>query len=300
MDSILVWGLQVVRSIQTIESVPLTILMQTITFLGSEFGFIAILVFVLWAVDERKGFKIGLTVLLSAWINITVKDAFMQPRPYNLDPSVQRAFEPDPGFPSGHAQNSTVFWGIVGSWMKLPAGIVVAILVPLVVSFTRLYLGVHFPTDLFGGWAIGGLILGFYFAFGRLLEAALAAANPRIRILVAAGVAFVMNAVAPAHTNLGGAFFGAAAGYILMTERFPFSAAKAADGGKAKVLTLLLRYLIGLAGAAVIYVGLKVVLPGQHSDWYSLGRFGRYAALGAWATAGAPWLFLRLKLAGAR
>jgi hypothetical protein len=37
------------------------------------------------------------------------------------------------------------------------------------------------------------------------------AANGRIRILVVAIVAYAMNALTPAHTNLGGAFFGAAA-----------------------------------------------------------------------------------------
>jgi hypothetical protein len=274
--------------------------MKTITFLGSEFAFIAILVFMLWCVDERRGLKIGLTVLLSAWLNSAVKDFFNQPRPYDLDPSVKRAFEPSPGFPSGHAQNSVSFWGILGSWLKQPAGIAVAILFPLIISFSRLYLGVHFPTDLLGGWILGGFILGIYFAFGSLLEAALIAANVRVRILVVAAVAFMMNALAPAHTNMGGAFFGAGAGYILMAERFPFSATLDASGGRPKALVLALRYALGLAGAAIIYLGFKAILPGPESSWYALGRFSRYALLGAWATAGAPWIFLRLKLAGAR
>ncbi len=300
MQAILEWGLDIVRAIQTIENPPLTVLMKAITFLGSEFGFIAILVFVFWCIDERRGIKLGVTVLLSAWLNIAAKDALMQPRPYDLDPSVKRAFEPTGGFPSGHAQNSTVFWGVVGSWLRFPAGLVLAILAPLAVSFTRLYLGVHFPTDLAGGWVIGGLVLAVYFAFGNLLESVFRAVNGRIRILAVAVVAYAMNAFTPAHTNLGGAFFGAGAGYLLMTARWPFSASRAADGGAPTAAARALRFVLGIVVAALLYVGLKAVLPAEGSRWYALGRFCRYAALGAWATAGAPWVFLRLKLAGSR
>lgn len=300
MEGVYAWGLEAVRVIQRIEHPALTAVMATITALGSEYAYMALLPLVFWCVDERKGLRLGTAVLLSAWINVSLKDLWAQPRPYDLDPSVGRAYEPTGGIPSGHAQGSVTFWGILGSWLRFPGGLVLAIGAPLLISFTRLYLGVHFPTDLFAGWALGGLVLAGYFAFGRILEAALSAADVRVRILVAAAVAFVMNALSPAHTNLGGVFFGMASGYVLMAERFPFSAAHGAGGLRPSLPVLAARYILGIAGVAAVYLGLKLLLPEEGSSWYALGRFVRYGAMGAWVSAGAPWVFLRLKLAGGR
>jgi len=300
MNDSLAWGLDLIRSIQTIENPALTIVMKAITLLGSEYAYLALLPLVFWCIDEKKGLRLGVVVLLSAWLNSTLKELWKQPRPYALDPTVQRSSEASYGLPSGHAQGSVTFWGVVAPWFSKPLGLVLAILIPLVVSFTRLYLGVHFPTDIFAGWLLGLLVLGLYFAFGTVLEAVISAATVRIKILIVAVIAFVMNALLRSDTSLGGVFFGMGVGYVLMTDRFPFSASRTAGGEKPGLGNLLLRYVTGITGAAIIYVGLKLILPTEGSDWYVLGRFSRYALLGAWVSAGAPWLFLKLKLAGAR
>ena len=67
-----------------------------------------------------------------------------------------------------------------------------------------------------------------------------------------------------------------------------------------------LRFMLGIAGAAVIYIGFKFILPGKDSffsdatflePFYEIGRFIRYCLLGLWASAGAPKCFLNLGLA---
>jgi hypothetical protein len=58
-----------------------------------------------------------------------------------------------------------------------------------------------------------------------------------------------------------------------------------------------LRYLVGMAGVGIVYALPKLLLAGIEAEGPPLLRFLRYAFLGAWVAAGAPWLFLKLGLA---
>jgi hypothetical protein len=91
----------------------------------------------------------------------------------------------------------------------------------------------------------------------------------------------------------------------LIAYNFPFATRCLAAKGK-RFPTLCLRFALGIAVAAIIYFGLRFVIPGKDSlfkgitffePFYELGRFIRYGLLGFWASAGAPWLFLKLGLA---
>jgi hypothetical protein len=66
---------------------------------------------------------------------------------------------------------------------------------------------------------------------------------------------------------------------------------------KANVWRLIARYLIGLAGVLILYLGLGSLFPeGISSLAYSL-RFLRYFLIGFWISYGAPRVFIWLKLA---
>ena len=62
----------------------------------------------------------------------------------------------------------------------------------------------------------------------------------------------------------------------------------------------VLRFLAGAVGLIALYFGLSLVFPGEGEPLYFVLRFVRYALVGLWATLGAPWLFLRLRLAETR
>ena len=66
MENILQWGLELIRTIQSFSSVPLTAVMRTITWLGDAAGYVIVLPLIYWCVDEKKGVRLGLTVLVSA------------------------------------------------------------------------------------------------------------------------------------------------------------------------------------------------------------------------------------------
>ncbi|MDR1909849.1 MAG: phosphatase PAP2 family protein [Spirochaetaceae bacterium] len=324
MAGLLSWGLEAVRFVQRLESPALTAVMRGLTELGSGAFYAAALLFIFWCVDERRGFRLALLIMLSGGLNGLLKLAFRQPRPFDLDPSVGLVPELSYGFPSGHAQLSLVFWGALAFWSRKrlgPAAIAGALLLVLTVAFTRLYLGVHFPTDILGGWLAGALTLcaGIFLSApaGALLKRQGGfglGAELRWRILAAAAGAFLLNA-AGAGENLGGLFLGFYAGYALTLSRGSFSAAARVPLPRPAIL--LLRFLAGMAGLAALHFLLSSLLPGPlslfagigaaaetgglwgaASPWLRLGRFIRCGGMGIFAAAGAPRLFALLGLAG--
>jgi len=93
----------------------------------------------------------------SAILNEALKNLFARPRPS----VVERVYEPyGLSFPSGHSQASMAFactvvlvaWRMKVSTKRYALGV---FLLPLIVGWTRTYLGVHYPTDVIGGWVLG-------------------------------------------------------------------------------------------------------------------------------------------------
>jgi membrane-associated phospholipid phosphatase len=305
------WGIDLIREIQGIQSPGLTALVKIFTALGTEALYIPALLLLFWCVDEKKGVRLGFIIILSVFANGFFKELLKQPRPFALDPSVGLAFEPSYGIPSGHAQLSLCFALPLAIWAgglarrragKIALRLGAALFVPGI-AFTRLYLGVHFPTDILAGWLLGGLILGLWFLLEPRAAPLLEAGGLRFALIAAALTAIGMNALYPLDRSLGGLFLGFGGGYALMRRRFPFNA------GAGTFRTRLIRYALGLAGGALIYLGLILAFPGGDSlfsalpfwgaasPYYELGRFVRYGLLGLWASALAPRLFLGLRLA---
>ncbi|MDR2080240.1 MAG: phosphatase PAP2 family protein [Treponema sp.] len=306
------WGIDLIQQIQSIQSPLLTGFIKFITVLGTEYFYIPVILLIFWCINEEKGASLGFIIILSAFINGFFKELLKQPRPFSLEPSVGLAFEPSYGIPSGHAQLSLCFWLFLAFWLggsrfgRRSARVILlgAILFILLIAFTRLYLGLHFPTDILAGWILGALTLGLWFVFRTKVTMLLNEGKLRAKMITIAAIAFGMNALFPTDRSLGGLFLGFSAGYALMLEYVPFNAASGTFFSAR-----CLRYVLGIAGCALIYKALVLVFPGGDSifstqpfwgalsPYYNLGRFIRYGLLGLWASAGAPWLFLRLRRA---
>jgi hypothetical protein len=290
MDHYLSWGLGVVRGAQSLSSPALTIIMKGLSLAGTEFFFLAFLPLIYWCIDKRRGLRIGVLVFLSAALNMRLKLAFAQPRPYDLEPALGMAKESSYGLPSGHAQASTVFAGTTAPLFRVPWGLVFAIALPLLVGISRIYLGVHFPTDVLAGWAIGAAIVVLDRLVGDRLERIVAGLHDTLAIALVAAIALAMNVLNMKDTSLSGAFFGLAGAAIYAKKSAPFSIS-------GSLLKRALRYLFGMATVAIVYAIPKLLLAGIEVGGPPLLRFLRYALLGAWVAAGAPWLFLKMGLA---
>ena len=309
------WGLEVIRVIQGMESPALTALIRFITALGTEMFYVPLILVLFWWVDEKRALRLGLLLVLSAWINMVLKDLFRQPRPFTLEPSLGLAHEESYGIPSAHAQGSLTFWVPISAWLGsvwkgkralLWAGTVLFL---LLMGFTRLYLGVHFPTDILAGWFLGGIILFIYFVPGPALEKKCSSLDGRFLNIITALLVLAMNGLYPRDRTLPALFLGFSIGYTLMKQRFPFSPRGEIQGKKPGLGIMAARGLTGFAGGAILFLALGLLLPGEGSlfgslpGWgassplYDLGRFILYGTLGFWFSAGAPRMFQHLGLA---
>jgi len=306
MEEILQWGLDCVRQIQTISSPGLTVIMRAITSLGSASAYMVLIPFIYWCIDEKKGLRLAVVLLISVWVNLALKYFFDQPRPFfeAYDPSVGMDSVTMGGLPSAHAQNSLVLWMIIASWKPFPGlsrsvHFGIAAFLCLLIGFSRLYLGVHFPTDVLGGWLLGGKILAVYFIAGNRIEALLESHNPRAGLIAAAALAFAMNLYRPSEYMLipGGVILGLGIGCFLCRRYITFTASLNNRTVMEKRLTLLVRYALGITAMVLLYVATGKVINGMRNfGSYHLYVFTRYVLLAIWLSAGAPWVFCKLRL----
>jgi hypothetical protein len=177
---------------------------------------------------------------------------------------------------------------IIASGLKKKWFYGVAVFLCLLIGFSRIYLGVHFPTDVLGGWLIGGLILGLYFLFGNRIEKLITTGGTRAGLITAAALSFLMILYRPSVEVLipAGMILGLAAGYCLNRLYIGFTV------GSARYLILVGRFVLGIAGLVLlVYATGKLNNVFNNSENYDLFVLLRYALLALWISAGTPWLF---------
>lgn len=292
MDSIWRWGLDVIIWMQSMRGPVQDAVFAVGSFLGEEEFFFLLFATLFWAIDMRVGFRIGVILLISIYVNSLAKALFAHPRPYDLDPSVGRA-QPELGYglPSGHAQNAVVIWGGLAAWRRSTLAWVGAILIALLIGLSRVYRGVHFPTDVLGGWVIGAVLLVAGLNYAR----SIAGWVGRWPVAGQVGLALIgPAALAALFPDRGavtamGALAGAGSGFAITVRRLR------PDAGGV-LWQRVLRLMVGLVVLLGLYIGLRTIFPGQGALLYFPLRFVRYVLLGLWISLGAPWLFEVLRL----
>jgi undecaprenyl-diphosphatase len=137
---------------------------RDVTALGSTFVLTFAVVVVagyLWIKDKpQKAAFLVAAVSLGALLNRLLKLGFARPRP---DIVAHGAVVTTESFPSGHSANSAIIYLMLGMMLarvesSYPAKIFifgVCASLTLMVGLSRIYLGVHWPTDVLAGWAVG-------------------------------------------------------------------------------------------------------------------------------------------------
>ena len=145
--------MQLLYALQEIRNPALDAALQLITRLGEETVFMVVAIVVFWCVSKKGGYYLLSVGFLGTVANQWLKIAFRIPRPWVLDPNfeiVESAREAATGysFPSGHTQSAVGTFGGVARMTKVTWLRWVCIALALLVSFSRMYLGVHTPLDV--------------------------------------------------------------------------------------------------------------------------------------------------------
>ncbi len=297
--------------------------MRLFTFLGSEPFFMFVLPVIYWCIDAGLGIRIGLILLCSDAVNGVAKLALHSPRPYWVSMEVRAlAAESSFGAPSGHAQNAAMIWGTVAaSSRRRVVGVVAGALIFLI-GISRLYLAVHFPLDVLLGWLLGSILLWGILALWLRLstwvtqrslieQVLLGLVVPAVLILCSGLLASALSGFKiplewlsnasrageplPAPLSIDGvltdtgAMFGLALGLIWIAHRGGFQPS-------GPLIKRIACFAVGLSGVAVLYFGLKLLLPAEGALLGAGMRFLRYAVLGVWISGGAPRVFASLNL----
>ena len=270
--------MDLIHVLQSVASPALDRLMLLVTQLGSEQAYIVLLLIAYLGVDAAIGRRLAVIFLAGFYLNEQLKALFHTPRPFTLEPAIVRspaalATAQGSGFPSGHAQASTTFWGLTALYGRRAWLTAVAVAVVALVSLSRLYLGVHLPIDVVGGIAIGlGLVgVGAALAAVRLeprkaavlvlglggpLAVHLLLPTPDSGVLMGALAAFLVGPELVRHRTEGpwpGRAALTLAGVVLVFGVQFGSALLLADGVRHAPLVAFVRYLlVGLTGTVAV------------------------------------------------
>ena len=128
-----------------------------VTFFGDSFfvypvGAILALIAILKG-KTREGIFFYGSFLLGSGFNYLLKLVFERVRPEFFDPSLILG---SPAYPSGHAFGAVVFYLLaVRLFTKNPAVVAVGFVWAVLIGLSRIFLGVHWATDVFGGFFLG-------------------------------------------------------------------------------------------------------------------------------------------------
>ncbi len=141
------------------KSDAMTMFMTIITMMcNTEFIIVATLLLVLFIKNKKMGGMIASNVVLCSVINTIIKHIFLRPRPVGIKLIEQGGYS----FPSGHSMMAVAFYGLLiyiiwnTKWRNVWKIFTTTLLVILIllIGISRIYVGVHFASDVIAGLSI--------------------------------------------------------------------------------------------------------------------------------------------------
>ena len=157
-----------------IDNSTLETIMEVITYLGESIIYIGVLLILYYAWDKKKSYRAIFLLISSTVINVSSKAAFSLDRP-NTSLGYADPGEPSYGLPSGHAQISSTFWGVLTSFITKWGMITVAIILPLLINAILS----HNCSTTFILWLVRIIVLFIFFNLFIIKETAFTS-NPKV------------------------------------------------------------------------------------------------------------------------
>ena len=254
------WEIRLMEWLQSVigSEGPLFWLLSNLSAFGEQLLLVAVMGFLYWGLNKEFGKYLGLNVLMASVWNPMIKNVALRLRPYFASDKIQqmRKMEPDGdvmdvaaqgySFPSGHSSSAVSLYGSLAAHEKKRRLLwVLAVLLPLLVGFSRVVVGAHYPTDVLCGWILGALVVALIPWLRRKIQNRLLLNTV---LLLSALPGFFYCTSSDYYTG-----FGMLVGFVLAE---PFEEKYVRFENTRNLLRCLLRTL----GGAAVYFGLNVVL----------------------------------------
>lgn len=269
-----------------------------ITQFGDKFILLGIILLFYWCINKEKGEKIAFAVSISLWVNSLLKFFVNRERPFNYlngQYANVRKLEGLDGaggssFPSGHSQNASTIFSSVALHERNLFTFILALTFISLVPISRVYLGVHYPTDTIVGAVLGILISYLMYLLMKYCY--------RHKFIFYFGFLALMTPflfIAPGSENAEqlfasyGLYFGAVFGILLENKCINFTT-NVSTGKK------ILRFFVGtviLVACYLIYSLIKSFIPS--TLWINIFRCFGYALIAFIAFGIIPFMFKKEK-----
>ena len=278
-------GIEILRYLSQFRSPGVNALFLAFSGLGSTVGYLILFCILWWGVSWKLGAKLFAALVLSVTLNAVIKDWVAQPRPF-VYADIESVTRPGEfGFPSGHAQHAALVWSLLAAHFRKRRLTVFAAAMVFFIGFSRVHLGVHFPTDVLFGWLLGGILAIAYLRWsGPSIDWASRLSFER-QMLLALGVPMILMALHGTRTTAMalGALAGALSGLVLARRQSLYHDEEPAPTRRE-------RLFVGLIGLPAVYLALMALSPEETSRFYYLYLWMRFAIIGCWVSYLVPKL----------
>ncbi|MEG7843011.1 phosphatase PAP2 family protein [Bacillus mobilis] len=265
----------------SMEGSMLTILFKFISSIANETLYLVSISILYWCVSKRKAFHMIVMLCFSGYIGIVVKEFMKIPRPYTYD-GVQALYEKSAAgysFPSTHVQLGATFWSSFMSLYKKRIIWIIGIIFIILIAFSRLYLRVHWLSDIVGAVLISIIVVYLYMKVTVGLSDRKFILLQRIVLAVSLIMYFMTDNID--NFKLLGVLTGSTIGIMLENQFIKMN-----ENNNFKIQVV--KTVVGLSFMFMIQLILKKVIP----DMYYI----RYVLTGITITFLCPFLFHLLRL----
>ncbi len=265
----------------SLEGSVLTAFLKLVSIIANETLYLIVISISYWCISKRKAFHMIVMLCFSRYIGIMVKEFMKIPRPYTYD-GIEALYEKSAAgysFPSTHVQLSTTFWGSFMILCKKRIVWIIGIIFIILVAISRLYLRVHWLSDIIGAVLFSVIVVYLYKKVTMELSDRKFILLQRI-ILAVSLIMYVMTSQVD-NLKLLGVLTGSTIGIMLENH---FINMNESNDFKMQVV----KTVLGLSIMLIMQFILKKVIP----DMYYL----RYAVTGITITFLCPFIFHMLRL----
>jgi len=276
--------IEIIKFIQSFSSPFLDMLFELVTMVGDDMFFIFFIALYYWCFNKAFGYKLAFICLTSGVLNTIIKEIVRFPRPIGYEGIKSIRVETAGGyaFPSGHTQQTTALFTTLMLEFKKRWINIIGIVIVILVGFSRMYLGVHWPTDVLGGLIIG--VIWTLISF-KVFDRSRKKDNPILMgLIVVPAIICLIFFKTYTYYKAVGTLTGLWIGYVIEDRFIRYET-------KAIWWKQVVKIIIGFVGVILIKVYVKKMLPlSIYSD------FVRYSLMAIWMTVVSPLTFRVLQL----